>query len=863
MGKVVKTAKYCFAASRRLRAALLTSTALALAWMLPATPSHAQDATWLANPGSGDFNTGANWTPATVPTGTAFFGTSSTTSLTFSQAITTVGGLTLNAGASNYTFTSGQQLYFDGAGIAINGGSANIINNTDSGQIFFTHSATAGTASITNDGGLYFNLFGTAGSATITNNFVMAFFDASSTGNATITNNYHLYLSPGISDGTARLINNSASAFIDISGVVLAGVRTGSIEGGGAIYLGFNNLAVGGNNLSTTFSGVLQDGGFSGGSGGSLTKEGTGVLTLSGNNIYTGATTVSAGTLQAGIANAFSPYSDYTIATGAALDLNGFNQTIRGLTGNGSVINSGGAIPTLTLASGGIFAPGNGTPASSMAIAGNLAFQSGAIYLVQVDPSTASFANVTGTATLGGASVNAVFAAGSYVAKKYKILTATGGVSGTFASTVVNANLPAGFHTALSYDANDVYLDLALNFAVPGGLKGNQQAVGNALTNYFNANNGIPLLYGALTGPGLTQASGESATGAQQTTFQAMSQFLGLLTDPFMGRGNGIDGSAAPTGYADESDQASAYAARKKTDAFAMFTKAPLAKVYEPRWSVWAAGFGGSQSTGGNAVTGSNDTTSRIAGTAVGADYLLSPNTLAGFAIAGGGTSFSVNNLGSGRSDLFQAGAYVRHTNGPAYITAALAYGWQDITTDRNVTIAGLDHLRAEFNANAYSGRVEGGYRFVAPLVGGIGITPYAAGQFTTFDLPAYAESVVSGTSSFALNYASKSVTDARSELGIRADKSFAMSNGVLTLRSRLAWAHDFDPSRAVGATFQALPGASFVVNGAAQATESALTTASAEMKWTNGWSAAATFEGEFSNVTQSYAGKGVVRYAW
>ena len=40
-------------------------------------------------------------------------------------------------------------------------------------------------------------------------------------------------------------------------------------------------------------------------------------------------------------------------------------------------------------------------------------------------------------------------------------------------------------------------------------------------------------------------------------------------------------------------------------------------------------------------------------------------------------------------------------------------------------------------------------------------------------------------------------------------------------------------------------------------------TTASVEMKWLNGWSAAATFEGEFSNLTSSYAGKGVVRYAW
>jgi len=89
------------------------------------------------------------------------------------------------------------------------------------------------------------------------------------------------------------------------------------------------------------------------------------------------------------------------------------------------------------------------------------------------------------------------------------------------------------------------------------------------------------------------------------------------------------------------------------------------------------------------------------------------------------------------------------------------------------------------------------------------------------------------------------------------------MTNGMFTLRGRAAWAHDFNPNRSIGATFQTLPGASFVVNGAAQAGDSALVTASAEMKWRNGWSAAATFEGEFSDVTRSYAGKGVVRYAW
>jgi uncharacterized protein with beta-barrel porin domain len=341
----------------------------------------------------------------------------------------------------------------------------------------------------------------------------------------------------------------------------------------------------------------------------------------------------------------------------------------------------------------------------------------------------------------------------------------------------------------------------------------------------------------------------------QQTTFNAMDLFMGVMTDPLTdGRGTaGTSGGAMS--YATD-------AADRPGDALAAIAaKAPQALSFDQRWNVWAAGFGGSQSTTGNAVLGSNDATSRISATAVGADYRFTANTIAGFALAGGATGFSVANGGSGRSDLFQVGAYLRHTAGPAYISAALAYGWQDITTDRTVTVAGVDRLRAEFDANAFSGRAESGYRFVTPWK--IGITPYVAAQFTTFELPAYAESVVSGANTFALAYGAKSVTDSRGELGLRTDRAFAMQDGVLTLRGRAAWAHDVNPNRSVAATFQTLPGASFVVNGARQASNSALTTASAEMKWINGWSAAATFEGEFAQVTRSHAGKGIVHYQW
>jgi uncharacterized protein with beta-barrel porin domain len=354
-----------------------------------------------------------------------------------------------------------------------------------------------------------------------------------------------------------------------------------------------------------------------------------------------------------------------------------------------------------------------------------------------------------------------------------------------------------------------------------------------------------------------------------------MNTFMGTMLDPF-NRGTTSTPGGGASGFAPE-DDVSAYAAagRKRTaaerDAYAMFTKAPLAQSYDPRWVVWASGFGGSQTTDGNAAVGSNSVTSRIAGSAVGADYWFSPNTIAGFAMAGGGTNYIIaNGVGSGRSDLFQAGAFVRHTFGQAYIAGALAYGWQDITTNRTVTLAGLDQLQAKFNANAFSGRFEGGYRFVSPWIGGIGgigVTPYAAAQFTTFDLPAYAEQAIVGTNNFALAYGARSVTAPRTEIGLRSDKSWAMTGSmqeaILTLRGRLAWAHDYNTGRSIGATFQTLPGASFVVNGAAQSADKALTTAAAEVKWRNGFSLSGVFEGEFGGNVASYAGKAVARYQW
>jgi uncharacterized protein with beta-barrel porin domain len=577
---------------------------------------------------------------------------------------------------------------------------------------------------------------------------------------------------------------------------------------------------------------------------GLFAKVGTSNWTLTGTNTTVMPWTVQQGTLSV---NGTLANSTFTVNSGGTLG------------GTGTVGD--------TIVNGGTLAPGNSI--GTLNVNGNLTLTAASTYLVEVSPTAADRTNVTGKANLAG-TVQLQISNLTFAPWQQTVLSAAGGTTNN--GLILSATSPA-LHAQLIFpNATDVVISsTGLNFVVPG-LNNNQTSLANALNGAAHADGlGGPVfnfLLNSVTSVAgynavLNQLTGEGATGTQQTTFDAMNIFIGTMLDPFT-RSTGSTPGGGSSGYASEGD-ASAYASdgRRRTsaerDAYAMFTKAPPA-VFEQRWSVWAAGFGGSQTTDGNATVGSNNTTSSVYGTAVGADYSISPFTVAGFALAGGGTNFNVAGSGSGHSDLFQAGAFIRHTVGPAYISAALGYGWQDITTNRTVTAAGTSQLRAQFDANAFSGRLEGGYRFVTPWMG---VTPYAAAQFTTFDLPAYAEQALVGSNAFALAYGAKDVTDTRSELGIRTDKSFAMPDGMLTLRGRLAWAHDYDPNHSIGATFQTLPGASFVVNGAAQAADSALVTTSLEKKWLSGWSAAATFEGEFSDVTRSYAGKGVVRYAW
>jgi autotransporter-associated beta strand protein/T5SS/PEP-CTERM-associated repeat protein len=578
---------------------------------------------------------------------------------------------------------------------------------------------------------------------------------------------------------------------------------------------------------------------------GTLSKAGTGTLILTGNSSYSGATTVDGGTLSV---NGSIVNSALTVNAGGTIG------------GNGTIGN--------TIINGGTLAPGNSI--GTLTVQGNLVMTSAAAYVVEVSPSNADRTNVTGTASLGG-TVQAVFTPGAYISRSYTILSATGGSTGTFGS-LTTSGLPAGFKAGLSYTATDTILNLFASLAVlpndigTGGLSINQRNVATALDNFFNNGGALPPnflpifgLTGSNLGNALSQLSGEAATGGQQSAFQIGNQFLGLMLDPFVDGRNGAAGLGGPAiAFAPEREELPDEIAL----AYSSVLKAPAvpAPSFEQRWSAWGGGYGGSNRTSGDpAVVGSHDLSARTAGFAGGFDYRVTPNTVVGVALAGGGTNWSLaNGLGGGKSDAFQAGVYGVTRSGPAYLAAAFAFTNHWMSTDR-FAFAG-DHLTASFNAQSLGARVESGYRF-ATMFGGI--APYAAIQAQSFRTPTYSETDVNG-GGFALGYTGRTATDTRSELGARFDRLLALNpNAALALRARLAWAHDWVSDPTLGAVFQALPGASFIVNGAAPAKNSALASAGTELRLANGVTLIGKFDGEFASRSSTYAGTGTLRYAW
>jgi autotransporter-associated beta strand protein len=351
--------------------------------------------------GNSTLTLGASGGSAAPTLGTA--AVTSTGLISFNSA-----GTAGNAVINNNTFG---EIDFNDSSTA---GSATINNNH--GSVFFQASSTAGNATITNSGSISFVENSTAGNATIVNSaggFLLAFTDSATAGNATITTgngsqtlfrgnstaaNAQLIVNAGgslafqVSSTAGSATINATNAFItfednstagnaaitangtgsvDFSGTIGPNsdnkISAGSIAGSTTFFLGGNQLTVGSNNLSTTVSGTIEDGGSFGGTGASLVKIGTGTLTLSGVNTYSGGTTINGGAIAVSADNNLGAATGGLTLDGGSLQTTGTFSSARAVTlnaGGGTFNTNAGTALTLTSAvtgSGGLTKAGGGT----------------------------------------------------------------------------------------------------------------------------------------------------------------------------------------------------------------------------------------------------------------------------------------------------------------------------------------------------------------------------------------------------------------------------------------------------------------------------------------------------------------------
>ena len=398
----------------------------------------------------------------------------------------------------------------------------------------------------------------------------------------------------------------------------------------------------------------------------------------------------------------------------------------------------------------------------------------------------------------------------------------------------------------------------------------NDRAVATALSDYVAGGGTLPLgfaIIAATQTPGelaisLAQLSGEVSTGVAPVGMQAMDDFLDTVIRsgrtprvvPQPSRDEGI-----PVGMVRE----------KINEPYSGKYDSEPASVVEPlsypgpslqanNWDMWVSGYGSRNVTEGDARLGSHERTSNNRAIAGGLNFSQSESTNFGVALSWSKADFALSNrTGSGTSDTVLLALRGRTSSDRGYVEGALAVGRSSITTDRTVTIAGIDRLSAETTGNSVAAHVEAGYNM------GV-FTPFAGLRAQSFKTGAYSESALSGSSSYALGYEAATTTSLRSELGVDMQWSKALNGGgVTTLGIRAAWGHEFASNTPGARSFVTVPGAMIGVSGAIPARDSVILSANMGVAAANGLSIDGGVNMEYSNNVQDYGGSVTVGYQW
>lgn len=762
-------------------------------------------------------NTGAIFYDATAPAanGVANSGTLKFARLdktTFANNISGTGNV-VQAGIGT-TVLTGNNTYTGSTTIST--GTLQIGDGTTTGSI-------ANTTGIVDNGTLAFSP-ATGGAVTINTAI-------SGSGNVSILTGTVILTSANSYTGTTRIAKGATLALTDtanlthsdsvaINGTLdLTGVTVGTTlaslsgENTGVVKLGAQSLTLSAAN--TTFAGAIS------GAGSIILQSGTQVLSGTSTG-YTGATVLNGGTLTVTGSIASSAV---TVNTGATLNGTG---TVGAITVNGGTVQAG--------------ANGAGTLTST----GNVTFGAGSTYVVDMTSAGATKLATSGTASLAGA-IKINSADGTYaLGTPLTILTANGGVTGSFSTTAIDLFTAANgtkFTSKVVNAANSVTLqiDLAqLSNALGTDATRNQLAVAGGIDKAIAAKKATDTL------PAAFSALGNLSSGSLQPAVEQLSGEIGADMS--------LASKAMFTPFLDIMSQRTAM-------------MRPLGKGQTLPLETWVNGYASGGVVAGNTDVGAHKFRSNVYGVAAGAQWMPWANTMIGGAISAGRSDFRVaGDLGKGNATSIEAGIYgYMQASRHFYSSFEAAVAGTQIKTTRVVNVSGnSDTLTGKLTTYTFGGRFETGVQLAY-------FSPYIAVQDHVSMLPGYSEGAATGSAStFALDYASRTYNSGRAEIGLRhyididvTPRWILTPDFTIHLNDRLAYAYDLSDGSRTGATFVNLPSSSFDVYGAKGKRHELLGTVGADVLFNNGLRITTHFDAAFTQKSESYTGFAGIGYTW
>jgi autotransporter-associated beta strand protein len=669
----------------------------------------------------------------------------------------------------------------------------------------------------------------------------------------------------------------------------------GALGGNGLVTLGMNTLTAGGNNASTTFAGTIAG-------TGRLMKLGAGVLTLTGVNTYSGGTAVIAGTLQGNtkglqgdiLNNAavvfdqsgFGTYQGVMSGAGSLTkqgsgslvltgDSGGFGGTtnvsagqlvVNGRLGGasltlrpGAVLSGTGIVPDTTVQSGAALSPGavidtadmilpaeavrtnaDGTvarPSGSLGVFGNVKFEPGSTYTVHTDASgNSDHTLATGQLLSGGGTVD-VQAGGTgryHPINSYRIFSANRGVVGAFAGATSNLSY---LNSSLQYDDQHVYLTLRRNDVDfrSTGTAGNQTAVAivlnqlvatatGALADVVNnvydlSNSDARQSMSSMTGS-LYQRVARANLDVSQTFLSASMRRLRQL-----GADHGDDGPS--------------------DSAYAGALRSPASQSNSPGHGLWFSSLGGVTNYRGDAV----DPGARLPlfGLMLGGDVSLGTSTTVG--VSGGGATPELTLDGSpdhSTTHQWQLGTYGRIGHERSRLDASFGFSGQRNEALRLIT----DGATAVTTTSSYEGRTIASqleYRYTWPIGRGFSIAPLGGLQLGFLKTDGFGEQ---RSSVLALNVAEHTSESVRTLFGAAASGAV----GRMVVEGRSAWLHELRPLTEMSVRFQGDPYTSgFAVAAPLQFRDGALVGGDLSGTLGRGFQVFAVFDGGFGGPVTSW----------